>query len=46
MFGSDWPSPGVPEIRRNVDQLKALPLSPLALRQILETTALSIFPDA
>lgn len=46
MFGSDWPSPGVPEIRRNVDQLKALPLSPAALRQILETTALSIFPDA
>lgn len=46
MFGSDWPSPGVPEIRRNVDQIKALPLSPKALRQILETTALSIFPDA
>jgi hypothetical protein len=44
LFGTDWPGPGVPDIKRNLDDFKALPLAPAASEQILEKTALGIWP--
>lgn len=35
VFGSDWPGPGVPGIREEIDGLRALPLTALALNRIL-----------
>jgi len=37
LWGSDWPSPGVTSMRRNVDQFLALPLPDAAKRAALET---------
>jgi predicted TIM-barrel fold metal-dependent hydrolase len=45
LFGTDWPGPGVPDIKRNVDDFKALPLQPDVREQILGKTALSIWPE-
>ncbi|MGI0080565.1 MAG: amidohydrolase family protein [Nitrososphaerales archaeon] len=42
MFGSDWPSPGVPSIRANVEAIANLPLSEEAKRKILRETALRV----
>ena len=44
MFGTDWPGPGVPEIKQNLDDFRSLPISEGAKRQILGKTALSIWP--
>ncbi len=44
LFGTDWPGPGVPDIKRNLDDFRALPLPDAARQQILSTTALSIWP--
>ncbi len=44
LFGSDWPGPGVPDIRKNLDDFRALPLSPAVQQQILEKTALTLWP--
>ena len=44
MFGSDWPGPGGVDIRRNIDAIRALPLSDAAKQQILSKTALAIWP--
>ncbi|MGI9101348.1 MAG: amidohydrolase family protein [Terriglobales bacterium] len=44
LFGTDWPGPGVPDIKRNLDDFKALPLSDAARQQILSKTALTIWP--
>ena len=44
MFGTDWPGPGVPEMRKNVDDFCALPLSEKSRQQILWDTALAIWP--
>ncbi len=30
LFGTDWPGPGVPDIKRNVEEFRALPLSQAA----------------
>ncbi len=46
MFGSDWPGPGVQDIRDNLDAIRALPLSAAARQQILGGTALKIWPQA
>ncbi|MFQ5986958.1 MAG: amidohydrolase family protein, partial [Thermoplasmata archaeon] len=43
LFGSDWPGPQVPGIRRNLDDVMALPLSQEAKRNIAEGTALRLF---
>ncbi len=43
MFGSDWPGPGVPDMKRNVDDFSALPLKDETKRQILEKTALEVW---
>ena len=45
LFGTDWPGPGVPDIQRNLDDFRALPLKAGAQDQILSKTALSIWPD-
>ena len=44
LFGTDWPGPGVPDIERNLEDFRALPLSESARRRILSETALSIWP--
>lgn len=44
LFGTDWPGPGVPDIKRNLDDFRALSLSPAIKEQILSRTALTIWP--
>jgi len=44
LFGTDWPGPGVPDIKKNLDDFRALPLSEEVKRQILSRTALGIWP--
>jgi predicted TIM-barrel fold metal-dependent hydrolase len=39
MFGSDWPGPGVPDPRNNIEDFYDLPLSEETKRQILYNTA-------
>jgi uncharacterized protein len=45
LFGTDWPGPGVPDIQRNLDEFRALPLSEEVKLQILSRTALAIWPQ-
>jgi predicted TIM-barrel fold metal-dependent hydrolase len=45
LFGTDWPGPGVPDIRRNLDEFRALPLTEDVRQQILSKTAASIWPS-
>jgi uncharacterized protein len=44
LFGTDWPGPGVPDIKKNLDDFRALPLSEATKQQIVSKTALSIWP--
>jgi predicted TIM-barrel fold metal-dependent hydrolase len=44
LFGTDWPGPGVPDIKKNLDEFRALPLEKRLQEQILSKTALSIWP--
>jgi len=44
LFGTDWPGPGVPDIKRNLDDFRALPLPDASRQQILSGTALTIWP--
>ncbi|MBZ5647521.1 MAG: amidohydrolase family protein [Acidobacteriia bacterium] len=44
LFGTDWPGPGVPDIKQNLDDFRALPLADAAKQQILTGTALAIWP--
>jgi predicted TIM-barrel fold metal-dependent hydrolase len=44
LFGTDWPGPGVPEIKQNLDEFRALPLREDVKQQILSRTALGIWP--
>jgi predicted TIM-barrel fold metal-dependent hydrolase len=44
MFGTDWPSPGVSSIRRNVDDFLTLPLGGDARARILSGTADLLYP--
>ncbi len=45
LFGTDWPGPGVPDIKGNLDAFNALPLTPASKEQILGKTALAIWPE-
>ncbi len=45
LWGTDWPSPGVKDLRQNLDQFLALPLSPEVQRQILSENSLRLYPD-
>src|SRR6202021_382597 len=44
LFGTDWPGPGVPDIKKNLDEFRALPLSQSMQDQILTTPALALWP--
>jgi len=43
LWGSDWPSPGVPGLRANVDRFLALPLSEESRRKILHENARRLY---
>jgi len=45
MFGTDWPGPGVPGVRANVESFRALPLPPEAREAILSGTANRVYPS-
>jgi predicted TIM-barrel fold metal-dependent hydrolase len=45
LFGTDWPGPAVPEIKRNLGEFRALQLTEETKQQILSRTALEIWPD-
>jgi uncharacterized protein len=44
LFGTDWPGPGVPDIKQNLDDFRGLKLPGAVQEQILSKTALSIWP--
>jgi predicted TIM-barrel fold metal-dependent hydrolase len=44
LFGTDWPSPGIPDIKQNLDQFQALALPDAVKEQILSKTALEMWP--
>jgi predicted TIM-barrel fold metal-dependent hydrolase len=46
LFGTDWPGPGVPDIKQNLDNFRALPVADAAKEQILSKTALALWPAA
>ncbi|HTW39407.1 MAG TPA: amidohydrolase family protein [Thermoplasmata archaeon] len=46
LFGTDWPGPGVKDIRANLDAFRALPIPADAQRRILEENPLRVFPRA
>ena len=46
LWGTDWPSPGVKDMRINLDQFLGLPLTDSHKKAILETNALALFPVA
>jgi len=45
LFGTDWPSPGVWDVKRNLDEFNALPMSAETRMQILSKTAAAIWPE-
>jgi predicted TIM-barrel fold metal-dependent hydrolase len=46
LWGTDWPSPGVKDLRQNIEQFLSVPLSDEHRRAILETNSLRLFPAA
>ena len=44
LWGSDWPGPGVPDMRRNVEQFLELGIPEAARRAILHENSLRLFP--
>lgn len=44
LFGTDWPGPGVFDIKTNLEDFKALPLAEEIKQQILSKTALKLWP--
>ena len=44
LFGSDWPGPGVPGIREEVDAVRALPLSERLKEKLFLGNARTVFP--
>ncbi|MDH3199162.1 MAG: amidohydrolase family protein [Candidatus Krumholzibacteria bacterium] len=44
LWGTDWPSPGVKDLRQNVEQFLTLPLADAERRAVLETNSLTLFP--
>lgn len=45
LFGTDWPSPGVKDIKQNINEFRSLPLPEEVKEQILSKTALTIWPS-
>jgi len=46
LWGTDWPGPGVRDLRANLDQFLALPLDDDLKRRITTENALRLFPPA
>ncbi len=44
LFGSDWPGPGVPSIRQEIDAVRALPLKEETIEKLLMENAKKVFP--
>jgi len=44
LWGTDWPGPGVPDLRRNVEDFLALGLPESVTRAILHENAGRLFP--
>src|SRR5437868_6798783 len=44
LFGTDWPSPGIPDIKQNLNQFQELALPDAVKEQILSKTALEMWP--
>jgi uncharacterized protein len=44
LFGTDWPGPGVPDVKANLDYFRSLPLTRDVQEQILIRTALALGP--
>jgi len=44
LWGTDWPGPGVPEIKGNLEKFHALPIGAEAKRKILYDNAARLFP--
>jgi predicted TIM-barrel fold metal-dependent hydrolase len=44
LWGTDWPGPGVPEIKGNIDKFNALSLSEATKKKILYDNAARLFP--
>jgi uncharacterized protein len=44
LFGTDWPGPGVPGVRGNIEKFRALPISAAAQQKILYDNAARLFP--
>ena len=42
VWGTDYPSPGIPSMRKNVDDFLALPLSEAAKEKILWSNAIRV----
>jgi hypothetical protein len=45
VWGTDWPSPGVRDLRENLDQFLALPLPDELKRRITRDTPLAVMPQ-
>jgi len=43
LWGTDWPGPGVPTMRANVEAFLALPLSEETKRKVLHDNAAALF---
>lgn len=43
LFGTDWPGPGVPDIKQNVEEFRSLPISEETREQIFGKTAALIW---
>lgn len=44
LWGTDWPGPGVPDMRDNIEKFMALPIAEDARRKILYENAARMFP--
>jgi uncharacterized protein len=44
LWGTDWPGPGVPAIKGNIEKFNALPIGAAAKRKILYSNAAQLFP--
>jgi predicted TIM-barrel fold metal-dependent hydrolase len=44
LFGTDWPGPGVPDVRGNIEKFQALSISDDAKRKILYDNSARLFP--
>ncbi|MGB9235887.1 MAG: amidohydrolase family protein [Terriglobales bacterium] len=45
LFGTDWPGPGVPDIKQNVEEFRRLAISEEMREQIFGKTAAGIWPE-